>query len=135
MLKIHQQLNTNTPVFTQFAALEGLQNNAHTLESFKTNLKLRAENAYDVINGTQNISLVKTTGGIFGFINIAKTGLDSEAFAIKLLKDQKVAILAGKSFGENFDDHCRISFVCSNEEFREGINRVAEFVKGNFNHE
>ena len=127
MLKIHQQLNTNTPVFTQYAALEGLNNNQHTLESFKSDLRQRADYAFSVLNERDKLSLVRPTGGIFGFVNISKTGLNSEAFAIKLLKAQKIAILAGKSFGEHFDDHCRVSFVCANEEFKEGIDKIAEF--------
>jgi len=128
ILRIHQQINTNTPVFTQYAAIEGLKNNSETLINFKKDLKFRAQYVYDKINSAKNVSIVRSTGGIFGFMNISKTGMNSDKFCVEFLKAQKVAILAGNAFGDNFDDHCRISLVNTNELIIEGVDRLLEFV-------
>ena len=54
--------------------------------------------------------------------------MNSDKFCVEFLKAQKVAILAGNAFGDNFDDHCRISLVNTNELIIEGVDRLLEFV-------
>ncbi len=66
-------------------------------------------------------------GAFYMFCNISKTGLDSMSFASRLLEEEYVSVIPGKSFGA--DDFIRISFAASIEELQIGMERIEKWVK------
>lgn len=65
-------------------------------------------------------------GAFYMFCDISKTGLDSLAFAKRLLDEEYVSLIPGCSFG--MDDHVRISFATSMEELQKGMDRIEKFI-------
>ena len=63
------------------------------------------------------------------FVNIKKTGLTSEEFAVRLLKEAKVGLIPGSGFGEEGEGYVRISYVVSEDDIREGLRRIEKFMK------
>ena len=66
---------------------------------------------------------------MFTFLNITDTKLKSDEFAAKLLEQEKVAVVPGINFGKNFDNYCRISFACKEQEFEDGIFGLKRFIE------
>ncbi|WP_413205229.1 pyridoxal phosphate-dependent aminotransferase [Rhodospirillum sp. A1_3_36] len=69
----------------------------------------------------------KASGGMFVMIDVADTGLDGEAFAWGLLKEQNVAIMPGTSFGENAKTLIRVALTVPDDTLREAMRRILLF--------
>ena len=68
--------------------------------------------------------MVEPQGGIYAFIRLPQA--DSVKFSIALLEEKKVAVAPGIDFGERWKEWIRITIAKSEEEVREGLNRIAE---------
>ena len=62
------------------------------------------------------------------FPNIREFGLSSGEFALKLLKEEKVAVVPGDSFGDCGEGFIRISYAASLPNLKEAINRISCFL-------
>ena len=51
---------------------------------------------------------------------------------MRLLNEEKVAIVPGTAFGSEGDGFLRISYALSEDKIREGLKRIARFM-GNLN--
>ena len=70
-----------------------------------------------------------TPGGAFYLlIDINASGMDSYDFAKTLLAEQSVAVAPGGTFGKNSDQQIRISLASSEENIREGVRRICQFI-------
>lgn len=72
------------------------------------------------------LSYKKPEGAFYIFVNIEKTGMDSFAFAKRLLEEKYVALIPGGPFGCN--DYVRISFATSMEKIKTGLDRIEEWL-------
>ena len=68
-------------------------------------------------------------GGLYCFTNISDTKLDSNQFAMKLLKSKKVAVVPGSAFN-HLGESCyiRSCFASSLENIKLAIDRIEAFV-------
>lgn len=130
MTKIHQYTMLCAPVTAQMAALEALQNGTEEMQ------KMIAE--YDrrrklVLKGFEEIGLdcFEPKGAFYAFPSIKSTGMNSEEFAERLLKEAKVAVVPGNVFGANGEGHIRCSYASSVEDLTEAIERMGKFIKNN----
>ena len=128
IVKIHQQLNTNTAAFIQKGAVAALKGPQDCLHDFIRNLKQRKALYDSLLADNQYLTGSNPEGGFFGFLNISATGLSSDRFATQLLEEAGVAVIPGISFGADFDDYCRVSLVNRTEAVAEGLKRIGEFV-------
>lgn len=129
MLKIHEHINTNTPVFTQKAALAALEGPHDDLDSYIEKLKKRKDIYDNILSASDVLTGSNAEGGYFAFLDISKSGLKSDAFATTLLERTGVAVIPGVSFGTCFDNYCRVSFVNHTELFAEGLGKIENMVK------
>lgn len=67
-------------------------------------------------------------GGYFVWVPVASLGLDGRTFADQLLKEQRVLVRPGYTFGPSGAGHVRISFAADEGRLREGLARLAAFV-------
>jgi aspartate aminotransferase/aminotransferase len=71
-----------------------------------------------------------TPGGAFYLlIDISSTGMDSKEFAYQLLKDKKVAVAPGDTFGQISKKYIRISFAASEDDLTKGVERICEMIR------
>ena len=80
------------------------------------------------INGIEGLSARTPEGAFYLFVNIRATGLSSEEFAMRLLKEGRVALSPGSAFGPSGEGYVRISYACSLQTIEEGVRRIARFV-------
>jgi len=128
MTKIHQYTIMCVPITSQMAACEALQAGRKSVEEMKREYRRRREL---IITGLNELGLECKVpeGAFYAFVNIRKTGLSSLAFAEKLLKEQKVAVVPGTAFGKDYDDYLRISYASSTDNLKESLQRIENFLK------
>jgi aspartate aminotransferase len=128
IVKIHQQLNTNTAAFIQKAALAALQgDNAH-LSKFISRLKERAQIVDEFVQHNSHIRATHIEGGFFSFFDVSAARLRSDAFCSALLDAAGVAMIPGVSFGADFDSWVRVSISVSTENLENGLQLFGEFI-------
>jgi aspartate aminotransferase len=72
-------------------------------------------------------------GAFYYFVDmrpyLSKLRLNEEEFANKLLREEGVAVIPGRFFGENGSGHVRLTFITETEErIESGFKKIAEFV-------
>ncbi|MDQ0395405.1 pyridoxal phosphate-dependent aminotransferase [Labrys monachus] len=63
-------------------------------------------------------------GGMFAMVDVSGTGLDGEAFAWRLLDEERVAVMPGSSFGRQASGHVRVSLTAEAPMLREAASRM-----------
>jgi len=124
---LQQHLNTNIPVFIQRGAEAALDLPASFVEKYSTHLKTNAEVLISLLKNSKFLACNPPGGGMFSFISIADTGMESDAFCTALLKATNVAATPGIIFGKEWDDHVRVSLGGDEVEFKEAIGRLVDF--------
>jgi len=127
--KLQQHMNTNVAPFTQKAALAALSFSSDFLEEYNGLLARNAKLLRDAIADSPGLRLYPSEGGLFAFLDIAGTGLGSDAFCAGLLERYAVATIPGINFGSTWDDHVRVTLASPAQDFSEGISRLISFAK------
>ena len=81
----------------------------------------------DAINNIPILSCVRPDATFYCFIDISKTGLDSEQFAYALLEKAHVAVVPGLAYGQSYSNYIRIAFTLRPNLLVEAFNRIAFF--------
>jgi aminotransferase len=129
MTKVHQYTMLCAPVMAQVAALEALQRGEEEMLAMRHEYDLRRRM---FVSGLNRIGLdcFEPKGAFYAFPSIESTGLSSEEFAERLLKDQKVAVVPGSVFGRSGEGFLRCSYATSREELIEALDRMEKFLEG-----
>ena len=69
-------------------------------------------------------------GGYFVWVSVSSLGMAGRTFAQRLLKERQVLVSPGCAFGQGGGGHIRVSFAAEDGRLREGLTRLAAFVKG-----
>lgn len=128
MLKIHQYIAMCAPTISQVAAIEALRHGMEEKERMKEAFKERRTR---FVKGLRELGLTchEPEGTFYAFPSIACTGMSSEAFALKLLKEANVAVVPGHVFGTGGEGFIRCSFATSLDRLEAALERMARFVK------
>lgn len=128
MLKIHQYTAMCAPVLGQIAALESLRSGMQDKDRMKASFKQRRTLFVD---GLRSIGLVchEPQGAFYAFPSIAHTGMKSEEFAQRLLREAGVAAVPGHVFGAGGEGHIRCSYAASPAKLNKALERMEGFMK------
>ncbi len=127
MTKIHQYTIMCVPITSQMAACEGLHSSQQSVESMKREYKRRREFVITELNRI-GLKCHMPQGAFYAFPSVKSTGMDCLTFAKKLLSEQKVAVVPGTAFGDEYTDHIRISYASAYEKLKEALRRMDAFV-------
>ena len=132
MFKIHQYAMLCAPITSQYAGIEALSDGFS--DGFSVVEEMRE--AYDkrrrfVLSSLQEIGLecFEPRGAFYAFPSVKNTGMDSEIFAERLLKEQKVAVVPGTAFGQFGADNVRLSYATGVAQLNEAFERMSAFMK------
>ncbi|MBQ9179476.1 MAG: pyridoxal phosphate-dependent aminotransferase [Firmicutes bacterium] len=81
------------------------------------------------INAIPGMHCAKPKGSFYAFANIEAFGMTAEEFAIDLVEKARVVVVPGSAFGKCGEGHLRIVFANSDENLKEAIKRIAEYVE------
>jgi aminotransferase len=128
MTRIHQYTMLCAPIISQNAALEALKHGASDRDLM---IQEYSQRRSLIVDGFRNLGLecCEPGGAFYAFPSIKSTGLSSEEFCEKLLKEQRVAVVPGNAFGESGEGYIRCSYASSKEEIKEAIQRIGRFVE------
>ncbi|MCJ7808612.1 MAG: aminotransferase class I/II-fold pyridoxal phosphate-dependent enzyme [Dehalococcoidia bacterium] len=128
MMKIHQYTMLCAPTMAQMAALEALREGDVQVEEMVAEYDRRRR---VIVDGFNHIGLTcfEPRGAFYAFPSVKSTGLSSEDFAERLLREEKVAVVPGDAFGESGEGYVRCCYATSMEEIEEALERMGRFVK------
>jgi aminotransferase len=129
MMKIHQYTQICASSISQYAAIGAFELVDYVkdmVRSYDQRRKLLVKG----LNSIPDVSCVMPKGAFYAFPNIKETGLSSEKFAERLLKDGSVAVIPGGAFGASGEGFVRCAYCVSRDDLSEALNRIEKFVKG-----
>lgn len=74
------------------------------------------------------LSCFEPLGAFYVFPGIKKTGLSSEEFCQRLLKEKEVVCVPGTAFGASGEGHIRCCYATALDKLQEALRRMGEFV-------
>ena len=128
LVRIHQYTVMSAPTPSQAAALAALIKGEPFVEQMRLEYNLRRR---VIVDGLNQIGLptFEPHGAFYAFPEVSATGLDDEAFAERLLKEKRVAVVPGSSFGKGGEGFVRCSYATSMDKIEEALDRIQQFVK------
>jgi len=127
MTKIHQFAIMCAPTTSQYAAIEALKNGDADVEEMCEAYNQRRRYLMHVFK-EMNLPCFEPFGAFYIFPCIKEFGMTSDEFALKLLEEEKVAVVPGTAFGDSGEGFLRISYAYSIESLKEAIERIKRFV-------
>jgi aminotransferase len=127
MVKIQENVVScvNTP--TQYGAIAALEGPQTTIKEMRREYGANRDYLVKEVETMPGLRLIQPKGAFYAFVSIQDTGMTSEEFAIRLLKEKQVVVVPGTAFGEAGEGYVRISYVTSKEQLAEGCRRMKEF--------
>ena len=126
---LQSQSTSNINSITQKAAITGLDGSADKdIEMMRIEFKKRRDEAVQLFNAIDGLSVLKPDGAFYLFVNIKEISNDSLQFSKDLLEQTGVAVVPGVGFGS--EGYFRFSFATDIDSIRKGIKRIEGFVKG-----
>jgi len=124
---------------SQWAAVEAISGPQDAAEMMKQSFLTRRDLIVGLLNKVPGISCLTPGGAFYAWPNVTEackmTGcVDSEDFRKKLLNEAGVAVLADIHFGARVPgegQHIRFSYAASNDAIKNGVARIADWVKKN----
>lgn len=132
MCKIHQYTIMCAPRQGQVAAMEALRRGR---EDDYADVR-RMRESYDqrrrlMVKGFRDMGLAcfEPLGAFYVFPSIAHTGLSSDVFCERLLRERRVVCVPGTAFGQSGEGHIRCSYATSLRQLTEALERMEDFLK------
>jgi len=127
MMKIHQYTMLCASSLAQKGALEALtrpeSDIAEMLAAYRQRRNFLAASFAEL-----GMECHRPLGAFYAFPSVAKFGLASKEFAVRLLQEEKVAVVPGTAFGECGEGFVRCAYATSLENIKEAVVRLRRFV-------
>lgn len=126
MTKLQENVAACASLASQYALTEAYNtqlSNEYIIHAFET----RRDYLFNEISKFDQLTVIKPKGTFYMFINIAKTGLNSEEFSYKLLEKSRIAVVPGIAYGDMYDSYIRVAFTKNIAILKEVIERLKKF--------
>ncbi len=128
MTKIHQSGIMSAPTISQYAAITALRDCDDSIEQMKNEYNRRRRLLVNRLNHI-GLTCFEPEGAFYVFPSIRSTGLTSQEFCERLLKEKEVAVIPGDAFGACGEGYIRISYAYSVAHLETALDRIEEMVK------
>lgn len=128
MMKIHQYTMLCAPITAQMAAVEALRSAERDTEEMARDYDRRRRLFVTGLNEL-GLDCPLPGGAFYAFPSIARTGLSSEAFAERLLHEQRVLVVPGDVFGPGGVGHVRCCYATATDKLSEALVRIGRFLE------
>jgi aminotransferase len=125
--KVHQYAVMSAPTISQYAALAALEIGEQYVEQMKTEYARRRKLVLSALD-EMGLDCFEPKGAFYAFPSVAKTGLDDEAFAERLIMEEQVAVIPGSAFGAGGQNHVRIAYCKDYEQIEIALERMRKFL-------
>ena len=128
LTKVHQFVIMSAPTAAQYAAIEALEHGMPDIAGMCKEYEARRNLICARLN-RMGLTTNVPNGTFYVFADITSSGLSSDEFCVRLLEEQKVAIVPGTAFGESGEGFVRISYATSMEHIKEACARIDAFLE------
>ena len=126
--KLHAYSSICPPIFSQYAAAEGLRSGWAEVEKMRLSYQQRRNFMYKAFCD-MGLSVPEPTGAFYMFPDISSTGLSDEDFATQLFQKYNVAVVPGSVFGLGGKGHIRCCYATAIDKIKTALDRIAMFVE------
>ena len=127
MMKIHQYTMLCASSLSQKAALEALARPESDITEMVDEYR-RRRNYLASAFAEMGVQCHRPLGAFYVFPSVAKFGMSSRDFALKLLHEHKVAVVPGTAFGACGEGFVRCAYATSMENIKEAMTRLGKFI-------
>lgn len=120
---VHQNVLVSLPEFIQPACIEALKFDP---KDMRETYRKRRDYIYARLTG-MGLDVTMPEGAFYVFPYVGKYGMNSLDFCTKMVNETALAVLPGRFFGN--DEYIRISYCYSDEQLKEGMDRLEKFIK------
>jgi aspartate/methionine/tyrosine aminotransferase len=117
------------PTVCQQIALIALRQGADAFASVRAEFRARRQYAFERLRA-MGLKPDWPAGAFFFWVPVRELGLSGREFADHLLQARRVHVTPGDFFGPSGAGHVRLSYAIEDGRLREGLSRLAEFVRG-----
>lgn len=128
MTKIHQSCIMSAPTTSQYAAVTALRSCDDEIEIMRDEYNRRRRYVVKALND-MGLTCFEPRGAFYVFPCIRVSGLTSEEFCERLLREQEVAIVPGDAFGASGEGFARISYAYSVDHLETAMRRIRRFLQ------
>ncbi len=128
IFKIHDSLVTCPTAVSQYAALAAITGPQDNVQEYLEEFAKRKKIVVEALKKTKKVSLVEPEGAYYAFVKF-NSQVDDYDFAIRALRNAKVAVVPGSAFGLGGESHFRISYGCEEDVLREGMKRLVDYIE------
>ena len=132
MNKIHQYAIMCAPRQAQVAGLQALKKNRENgyedVETMRRSYDRRRRVMLDAFR-KMGLACFEPRGAFYCFPSIQSTGLTSEEFCTRLLKEHKVVCVPGDAFGQSGAGHIRCCYATDLQRMLEAFARMEKFIQ------
>ncbi len=127
MVKLHQFGIMSAPTTSQYAAVEAVRNGDRDIQHMREEYDRRRRYLVDNLNRI-GLSCFEPKGAFYVFPSIQSTGLTSDVFCERFLREERVAVIPGSAFGPGGEGYVRICYASSMKDIAEAIRRMDNFL-------
>ncbi len=129
--KAHQPIMACAPIKPQYGVIAALENWDETKKFLKGKRELYQKRRDFMVKILNMIGLKchKPEGAFYTFPDIGKFGMSSSEFSKLILEKADVKVVDGGGFGSLGEGHVRISYATSEENIKEGLERIKKVIE------
>ena len=127
MTKLHQFGIMSAPTTSQYAAVEAMSNGDGDIEHMREEYDGRRRYLVENLNRI-GLPCFEPKGAFYVFPCIRSTGLSSEEFCERFLREEHVAVIPGSAFGPGGEGFVRACYAASMKDIAEALNRLDNFL-------
>ena len=126
MMKVHSYTMICPTITSQEAGIEALQNGVEAMLEMRESYHKRRDYIVGRFND-MGMDCHLPGGAFYTFPSIKRFGLNSKEFALRLLKEQKVAAVPGTAFGACGEGYLRCCYATAQNLLEQACDRMARF--------
>lgn len=129
MVRLQENVAACVNSAAQFGAIAALEGTKEPLQEMLNQYTRRREIITDGFAAINGLTCFAPQGAFYAFVDISATGMGAEEFALDLLEKGRVIVVPGHAFGDSSCRYIRLSFATSEENIREGLKRIGNYMK------
>lgn len=126
--KLHGYNSICPPIFSQYAAAEGLRNGWDEVEKMRISYQQRRNLMYKAFV-EMGLPCTEPEGAFYMFPDIRSTGKTSEEFATELIQKHSIAVVPGNVFGDAGEGFIRCCYATSVEKIKTALEKIRLYVE------